>query len=63
MFSVQKKNSGKWETESRVIADGHFGQRGPKNSDFWLTNPDTEDDIFALVEVYKVKFVSKGYKT
>jgi hypothetical protein len=48
---VQKKNTGRWQEIIVPIDDASFGGQGPRGCDLQLKNPDTEDDIFHLVEV------------
>jgi len=48
---VQKKNTGRWQEIIVPIDGASFGGQGPRGCDLQLQNPDTEDDIFHLVEV------------
>ncbi|NDV61012.1 hypothetical protein G0Q06_00960 [Puniceicoccales bacterium CK1056] len=59
-FVVTKTNSNKWKTESVVVDDWAFQNKGPNGADLMLLNVDSEDDIFHLVELVKLSQVTIG---
>lgn len=50
-LTMTKKGSNTWKDTTVTVTDGYFGNRQPHSADFVLLNTDTDDDIFALVEV------------
>lgn len=48
---VKKTGTGKWRELCVSVSDGHFGRRGPGQSDVWLVNVDGEDDVFDSLEI------------
>ena len=53
-FVVTKSNSNAWKTESVVITDWAFANRGPSGADLALVNVDADDDIFHGVEIRRL---------
>ncbi|MBN1672124.1 MAG: beta-galactosidase [Kiritimatiellae bacterium] len=58
---VTKADTGRWLETTVRIADGAFGNRGPRQSDLLLVNTDAEDDIFHMVELTRETGDRKGY--
>lgn len=51
-WTCTKKGSGEYRVETITITDGYFGKRGPKGSDFWLSDAkDSDEDIFSSIEI------------
>ena len=48
---VKKKGSGEWYELCFSLASPRFAGGGPSGSDVWVTNDDTQDDIFDSVEI------------
>jgi hypothetical protein len=59
-FTVTKSNSLTWKTNTVVVTDWAFANRGPKGADLVLTNLGTEDTIFHSVELIKFADVNVG---
>lgn len=49
-LQIQCTNSGYWKTASITLYDAYFGQRGSRQSDFYIKNDGDENVIFELVE-------------
>ena len=54
LITVTKTNTSQWKEACAEVTDGRFGGRGPGNSDIWIRNADTEDDILGAVEIADV---------
>ena len=48
---MKKKGSGQWQELCVPLTDPAFGGRGPLGSDVWITNDDTDDDVFDSLEI------------
>ncbi|NDB77596.1 MAG: hypothetical protein EB141_18465 [Verrucomicrobia bacterium] len=59
-FTVTKSNSLTWKTNSVVVTDGAFANRGPNGADLVLANLGTEDTIFHSLEIIKLADVNVG---
>lgn len=53
LLTVKKSGSGLWRELCRPVKDGQFNGSGPEKADIWLTNDDSEDDIFDSLELSK----------
>lgn len=47
-----------WKTKEVVITDGRFGNGLPNGADFMLSNADSANDIFHMIEIEKVTMTS-----
>jgi len=59
--TVKKTDSGTWKEKTVTIADGHFGNRAPHQTDLMLVNADDEDDLFHMIELTRETGDRKGY--
>lgn len=59
-FTVTKGNSLTWKTNTVVVTDWAFANRGPKGADLVLTNLGSEDTIFHSIELVKLANVNVG---
>ncbi|OPZ22077.1 MAG: hypothetical protein BWZ10_00458 [candidate division BRC1 bacterium ADurb.BinA364] len=50
---VTNTDSGLWKELTLDLADAHFDNRGPMESDLWLANSDEQNEIFHMVEIRK----------
>jgi len=50
-FSVQGKNTGKWQEKTITLTDAVMKHNGPRGSDIALVNTDDKDDIFHIIEI------------
>ena len=53
-YRVTKTDTGRWVEKRVTLTDARFGKRCPNQTDLYLYNTDTEDDIFHLVELKKI---------
>ena len=52
-LSVTKTNSGDWKKAYVTVGDAYFNNRCPNETDLYLENTDTNDDIFHMVEIWE----------
>lgn len=52
-FKVSCANSGKWKTASVTLYDPNFGNRATNHSDFYIKSTNSQNVIFALVEMHR----------
>jgi len=50
-YTVTKTNTNTWKEKNFTVTDANFGNRCIHVTDFYLSNSDSEDDIFHLVEI------------
>ena len=50
-YTVTKTNTNTWKEKNFTVTDAYFGNRCTHATDFYLSNSDSEDDIFHLVEI------------
>ena len=50
-LEVSKTNTGEWQEKTIIVEDAFFGNRGPFGADLFLSNKDTENDIFHMVDI------------
>ncbi len=50
-IEINCNNSGSWKKTTVTLNDVYFGNRGIRNSDFYIKSTGTEDVIFTLVEL------------
>jgi hypothetical protein len=52
---VTKTNTGRWQEVNVIVNDGSFSNRLAKGADIILRNDDSEDDIFHMVEITRLR--------
>jgi len=60
-YTLSKTDTGLWKEKVIAVNDGYFGHRCPNSTDVVLVNPDTENDVFHMVEVTRDQGNRKGY--